>query len=251
MPKKLPIEERKIRALIATKADCVFSTTQGEIEGRVIRNLKYEYIVETKNGREMELEKYRIEYRYRRKHTKFVLDAVEIVPEVEDLELGPLRECAGRYRVNWPLLKRCARLRIPVRLIFRSGDSFTGPIRWFGRYEIAIELGRRPEVVGYFHALYDFQPQKPVPSDLEVSYLPVDSIDLVHPRHLTTSGRNTSYEKFLREVRRTRKIAVPLVVHPHDGTGRYALIDGMRRLVVAKRVGLSTVPAYVLQGDPA
>lgn len=73
--------------------------------------------------------------------------------------------------------------------------------------------------------------------------VPVSRIDedLANPRGTLPDAQLDELAADLR----WRGISVPLVVHPADGSGRYLLHFGARRLRAASRVGLHEVPVVV------
>jgi len=244
-PPKPTIEERHIRILMNANVEVVFSMAGTDTTGRVIRESKFTYVIRKKNGTLAELDKYAIEYRYRASDSNIVLEALTLNDDVEEMELEPLRECKGRFKVNWRLLKQCARFRVPITVVFRSGESFTGPIKWYGKYELSLELGRRPDVVCYFHALYDLTPQH-TPPQPAVQQIPLANVILTDPRHSSLATRDMSVAPLLRHIRRIGHFPTPIILRREPDGERFSLVDGLRRLYAAREIGMVNIPAYVL-----
>jgi len=83
---------------------------------------------------------------------------------------------------------------------------------------------------------------------IEFQMIPTEKI-LPNPRNPRLNFKEEEIDELCASIQELGGIIVPLVVYPAEQPGNYTLLDGERRLMAAKKLGMKTVPANVIPSE--
>ncbi len=117
---------------------------------------QYELLLQpVKGGDPGELHKLQVKFLYRSKDRKALRKSLSFDKAYKGVVAEPIWRIQDRYpchdKVLFPWYEAGTRLRITTV----EGEQLSGPIRWFNRYEVGLELKNGSEVVVLRHAFAD------------------------------------------------------------------------------------------------
>ena len=146
-----------INKQIKKKTPMTFELYDGKISAIIIRRFTYDLDLLI-NGRERKrINKLDVKYCYKRSHESKVLSEISSDEEVKAMNLQPTENKAERFQIDDQVLLQCYRERTPVTLTMIGGETFSGMIDWFSKFEIKIEFPSRKSIVAFRHALHDLK----------------------------------------------------------------------------------------------
>jgi sRNA-binding regulator protein Hfq len=168
----------------------------------------------------------------------------------------PYHDPKGRYDISEELLQLGAQLSI----ITHDGILFSGILEWFDRFQFMLQLPEGGQVFVFRHAVHRAQVQSFAPEGASMPYLsfitnPVVLPD-VHPKELPPSAidipchyndyhvRDPIYHNYLQKLEEGNFTIEPIVVRRESD--HYVLVDGYRRLTLAREKNLDVIPIVVI-----
>jgi hypothetical protein len=206
----------------------------GLIEDMNVYDIKfYDY---KKKQREW-VEKLQIKYFFRAVKGVSIKDFFSIEETVKEKGIEPAKvSTAERYHIADDLLKGALDAHHRVRIISNEGEIFEGLILWFDRFHIQVELAPDILILFFRHAVCDFagNPGGDVSGDAASALAEI----IIPEEFLKTPPRKEGVQEMIEYYTTHGKLDKAITVRAKDKL----LVDGYKRYVAAKKLGLRDIP---------
>jgi sRNA-binding regulator protein Hfq len=140
------------------KEPMVFVRADGtELEGPVTGILPYHFYVGD-GPEQQQYEKLSMLYCYKKEHEdelKTVLAPRD--PAVHQMGLEPSRDRTVRYQVPEAELKACTDGKRKVVFVMQNGQTLSGTVDWYSKFNVKLRLAQDASVVLFTHAVHAFR----------------------------------------------------------------------------------------------
>ncbi|MBM3214087.1 hypothetical protein FJZ36_04150 [Candidatus Poribacteria bacterium] len=139
------------------KTPMVFVTYDGAVEGTLHKRLVYDLDVNT-NGEKTRINKLQIKYCYKAPDVEVVQKHLTYDEGVRSQGLTAIKPRKERFQIDTRHLAVARQKKLPLKIVLRGGESFTGNIDWYSHFEIKMSLGTdEGSVVVFRHAAHSYE----------------------------------------------------------------------------------------------
>lgn len=139
------------------KTPMVFVTYEGPVRGTIHKRLVYDLDINT-GEEKVRINKLSIKYCYKAADEEAVLKYLAVDEALRAQNLQPVKPRKERFQIDTRHLAMARQKKLPLKIVLRGGEIFTGPIDWYSHYEIKLSLGNEEGAVVVFrHAAYDYE----------------------------------------------------------------------------------------------
>jgi sRNA-binding regulator protein Hfq len=142
---------------VREKTPMVFVTYDGDVAGVVAKRLVYDLDV-LAGEEKVRINKLQIKFCYKQQDAEIVAKHLQHSEAVRAQSLPPIKPRKERFEIDSRQLAHARQKRLPIRVVLRGGEMFTGMIDWYSYYEIKMSLGEdEASVVVFRHAAHAFE----------------------------------------------------------------------------------------------
>jgi len=139
------------------KTPMVFVTYDGPVRGTLLKRLVYDLDVNTDDGK-VRINKLQIKFCYKAADEEAVNKHLVIDEALRAQNLQPVKPRKERFQIDTRHLAIARQKKLPLKIVLRGGEIFTGNIDWYSHYEIKLSLGgEEGSVVVFRHAAFDYE----------------------------------------------------------------------------------------------
>jgi small nuclear ribonucleoprotein (snRNP)-like protein len=123
--------------------------------GKVVSIDRYSFMfLEDGTPAPVEVHKTQVKFAYDPEQYKLLRKFMGLDTKVKNLNLQPILRAKERFHFKNLALQRSIDERLEVEVTTLEGDTFKGPIEWFGRWEFGLKFKGGARVTIFRHAVY-------------------------------------------------------------------------------------------------
>jgi sRNA-binding regulator protein Hfq len=139
------------------KTPMVFVTYDGPVRGTLHKRLVYDLDVNT-GDEKVRINKLQIKFCYKTADEATVMKYLVVDEAVQAQKLPPVKPRKERFQMDTRHLAVARQKKLPLKIVLRGGETFTGNIDWYSHYEIKMSLGSEEgSVVVFRHAAFTYE----------------------------------------------------------------------------------------------
>jgi CspA family cold shock protein len=119
----------------------------------------YDYLVQTEQIDPLEVKKLEVKCLYKFKNAGPITRTVQVDEAIKKKKLMPAEKIKDRYFIPNILLEELVKNKKKVTVTISDGESMSGPIDWYTKFEFLLSLSPRLKVLVFRHAIVDFKVQ--------------------------------------------------------------------------------------------
>lgn len=139
------------------KTPMVFVTYDGSVRGTLHKRLVYDLDINSA-GEKVRINKLQIKFCYKAADEETISKFLAVDEGVLAQNLPPVKPRKERFQMDTRHLAVARQKKLPLKIVLRGGESFTGNIDWYSHYEIKMSLGgEEGSVVVFRHAAFTYE----------------------------------------------------------------------------------------------